>query len=782
MLRERLRASSALRTLRFLPYAVPYALLTLVTRPRRTRVLFLSDSHAGFVGNMEWVRRELARQSPGTRIRGVFKPSLRARRRLRDVVRLPYLMATSGVIVLDDFYPLVYEMRLRRGTRLVQLWHAAGAFKRVGHSRAGLPGGPTPGSRIHRNYTDAYVSSEGIRADYAEAFGIDRDHVRALGVPRTDFFFDDDAVAAARERVRAALGVGDDERLAVFAPTFRGNGQLSAYVDESADWGRVASELGAGWRVAVRRHPFTERTAGALPAGVLDAAGGLDMNDVLAAADVLVTDYSSAVFEFALLRRPIVLFTPDLEDYTASRAFYRPFEDYATGPIVRDPALLAEAIRTAVPDDAAFDRFLAEFCDALDGRSSARIVADIVGGRPRAAVRRSPIQVLRLHLVAAYTARFALTTASRLARVLPRRRKITMITREHNSPPLDFVLLERAIRRIDPDVEITTIARMVPPGVLGKFAYAGHLLVELYHTATSRVLVIDGYSLVASAARHGSGLTIVQLWHALGSLKKFGLSILGRPEGRDPQVARAMRMHRNYDIVITSAEICRAPFAEAFGVAPERVMVAPLPRVDYLRDDAVRRRARERFDTMYPDLRKRPIALFAPTFRAHGTPPGIDPLELTSGLGEIGYATITKLHPILQPRRQPDLRTAPGMSTQDLLLIADVFITDYSSAVFEAAVAGVPAYLLAPDLDDYSRSRDFYIDYPQALGLAVSSTTAELVSHVSRGTTSRETMERLRDRFVELEPEDAPTSPTERLASAVLSYAGDEAAGSAAPA
>ena len=83
---------------------------------------------------------------------------------------------------------------------------------------------------------------------------------------------------------------------------------------------------------------------------------------------------------------------------------------------------------------------------------------------------------------------------------------------------------------------------MVPPGVLRKFGYALALLSELYHVATSRVLVLDGYSIAASAAWHGDGLTVVQLWHALGAMKKFGLSIVGRPEGRDPALARAMRL------------------------------------------------------------------------------------------------------------------------------------------------------------------------------------------------------------------------------------------------
>ena len=228
----------------------------------------------------------------------------------------------------------------------MQVWHAAGAFKRVGHSRAGLPGGPTPGSDIHRNYTDAYVSSEGIRSHYAEAFGIDLARVRALGVPRTDFFHDVAAVSSARARVRSRLGIAPDHRLVLFAPTFRGSGQLSAHTDESADWSQVARELGGGWQVAIRNHPFATRTGATVPAGLIDASGIEDMNELLAAADVLVTDYSSAIFEYALLRRPIVFFT-QTSRIRDDRAFYRPFAEYAIGPTTESAAELARLITRA---------------------------------------------------------------------------------------------------------------------------------------------------------------------------------------------------------------------------------------------------------------------------------------------------------------------------------------------------------------------------------------------------------------------------------------------------
>lgn len=370
-MRQRLRGSRLLRSIRFLPYLIPFGIWATLKPVKQNRVLFLSDSHAGFVGNMQFLRDAMANAVGPSEIIGVFKPSLAARRPLRDVLRLPYLVATSAVIVLDDFYPLIYRFRIRRGARLVQIWHAAGAFKQVGHSRAGLPGGPTPGSEIHRNYTDAVVSSAGIVDDYAEAFGIPAQRVRPWGMPRSDVFFDADAVAATRARVRRDLGVGDDERFVVYAPTFRGNGQRSAAAAPEAGWAEIAATLGDGWRVGVRQHPFVAK--GALPAGIVDAAAIAEMNDVLMAADVLVTDYSSAIFEFALLRRPVVFFVPDLEEYESARSFYRPFEEYAIGPVVTDATALADAISSAKVDDARLAAFLSEFCGALDGRSSERI-------------------------------------------------------------------------------------------------------------------------------------------------------------------------------------------------------------------------------------------------------------------------------------------------------------------------------------------------------------------------------------------------------------------------
>ncbi len=379
-LRSILRHSRLMQSARFGFYSLAYALWARLRPIDPQLVLFLSDSRAGFTGNFAFLKREVHRQSTSTRVVGVFKPKLGARRPLRELLALPQLMAQARTIVLDDYYPLIYPIRIRQGQTLLQVWHAAGAFKRVGFSRKGRPGGPTRHAIHHKNYTAVAVSSESVRRDYAEAFGVDISRVHATGVARTDAFFDGALVAESSAKVRERYGIGVDTKIVLIAPTFRGVGQLVAYYDyDNIDWSHFATQLGDDWVVLVRMHPFVQPLSYARPqvSGVIDVSHDREITELLMSADVLVTDYSSTIFEFALLRRPIVFFCPDLEQYTADRDFYYPFEDYIVGPLVAHSEDLAAAIASASVDER-LDDFVERFCGACDGHSSQRITESLI--------------------------------------------------------------------------------------------------------------------------------------------------------------------------------------------------------------------------------------------------------------------------------------------------------------------------------------------------------------------------------------------------------------------
>nr|WP_206686544.1 CDP-glycerol glycerophosphotransferase family protein [Microbacterium invictum] len=780
-----LRGNAFVHKWRFAPYILAYALATRLIRVRKDRVLFLSDSRLGFSGNFSFLLDELRGQRPSADVIGIFKPSLRARRRLRDTIRLPWLMASAQTIVVDDFYPLVYPLRIRPETRLLQVWHAAGAFKRVGWSRAGLPGGPLPGSLVHLNYTDATVSAEEIRSDYAEAYGIPTTKVHALGVPRTDVFFDHEHVARASQSVRQRYGIPASTRIALFAPTFRGNGQLTATYDvDSVPWESLAADLGDDWVVLVKLHPFVTPLHVQRPdiTGVIDVSQERELNELLMAADVLITDYSSAIFEYALLDRPIVFYCPDLDEYTATRDFYYPLDDYITGPLVKTGDELADAIRSARVGEKA-RRFRERFMSACDGRSSERIVRELLLS-PRAVVQRAAVAPggtpeptraegrMRLRLAVAWLARTSLRIVYAPLKLLPTRRKVVMISREHPTVPDDFHDLADAIAALDSSVRVVILVKMVPPGILGKIGYAAHMLAQLYHVATSRVLIVDTYAIVASVPTHKKSLTVIQIWHALGAFKKFGLSILGRPEGRDARLGAAMRMHEGYDIVLTSSAECRSAYAQAFGTDITAVQVAPLPRVDRLRDPALREQTRQRIVERYPHLQERPIAVFAPTFRLDGSV-SVDAATLTAALEAIGVHTVVKLHPLMHGRFGTTVDTAEGFSTQEMLAVADIFVTDYSSTLYEAAVVGVPTYFLTPDLDDYLDSRDFYLDYRRDLPGPIVTSVEELVGAVAAGAATPADAAAFAHRWVQVpgDPVPAPgaTPCADAIAATVLS-------------
>ena len=137
--------------------------------------------------------------------------------------------ARARVIILEDFYPQLHSLSIRPETTVVQLWHACGAFKTFGYSHMGKPGGAPQSSMNHRCYDFVSVSSEQIRGLWAEAFAIPYKKVQALGVPRTDDLFDWQYKRKKREELYRRYPVLRDNKVVLFAPTFRGDGNKDAW-------------------------------------------------------------------------------------------------------------------------------------------------------------------------------------------------------------------------------------------------------------------------------------------------------------------------------------------------------------------------------------------------------------------------------------------------------------------------------------------------------------------------------------------------------------------------
>jgi CDP-glycerol glycerophosphotransferase (TagB/SpsB family) len=361
--------------------------------PLRRRVLLATSHAVRPSANLEAIRAELDRRGipchvlafrPAASVVGLALSAINA-------VRAGYELARARLVVVDDYFFPLYVIRPRALTTVAQVWHASGAFKRFGYSvlDKGFGADEAAVARvpIHVNYDLALVSSRSVVPYYAEAFRQPSSlFVSRLGIPRTDALFDRPEAQAAA--VRSRLGLPSGPGILLYAPTFRGDTVTAARHGDLLDLRRLRDLVGAHWLVLVRAHPFVRDR---LPIGpdlsgfAVDVSDEPDVNDLLLAADALVTDYSSVIFEFSLLGRPIAFLASDLESYERERGFYLDLSRDLPGPIVGSTEELADWLDAGAFDTARVEAFARASFDVADGASTRRFVDEVVepalGGR-----------------------------------------------------------------------------------------------------------------------------------------------------------------------------------------------------------------------------------------------------------------------------------------------------------------------------------------------------------------------------------------------------------------
>jgi CDP-glycerol glycerophosphotransferase (TagB/SpsB family) len=344
--------------------------------PMRRRVVLATARVPHLEGNLAFIHDAIRRLRPDVRITLLLEPygyGLRAKLAyLLRLVRGTYLLRTSSLFVVDNAYLPVHVAPHRRGTTVVQVWHGVGALKRFGaDTAAGLT--EPERSFLHHFYDYVVCAGTAARGPYAAALRTPVERVLPLGSPRTDVFFDPVALGEARERVLAAYPALLGSRVVLYAPTFRGRGR-GKYAAPGFDAAAVREALPAGHVLALKSHPNLDPALVAKAGfdAVIDPT--MELNDALAAADVLVTDYSSSIYEWALLRRPLVLLLEDLQTYERDPGLYVDMRTDMIGEHITTAAELPAAIVRAAVDADRWSAFVARHIDACDGHASERFV------------------------------------------------------------------------------------------------------------------------------------------------------------------------------------------------------------------------------------------------------------------------------------------------------------------------------------------------------------------------------------------------------------------------
>ena len=294
---------------------------------------------------------------------------------LKGLARAKYAFVNEANYVLGTIH-------LRKETKLVQTWHACGAYKKFGYSSIGGEFGASKSDKLryptHRNYTLVPVSSPAIVWAYEEAMGIEGTGiVQPLGVSRTDLFFQDSYIEKARKKLEEKIPAAKEKKCILYAPTFRGNvgdAENPTEIDLSAFRENFQDE----YILLLKFHPLASDS---IKIKEEDASFAYDLtkdftvNELLCTCNICISDYSSLIFEYAIFKKPIFLFTYDLDAYYNDRGFYYDIKTMLPGSLCMTNEELIDKIKHIESYDMdCLERFREKYMASCDGKATDRIL------------------------------------------------------------------------------------------------------------------------------------------------------------------------------------------------------------------------------------------------------------------------------------------------------------------------------------------------------------------------------------------------------------------------
>lgn len=292
--------------------------------------------------------------------------------------------------------------------------------------------------------------------------------------------------------------------------------------------------------------------------------------------------------------------------------------------------------------------------------------------------------------------------------LFPTRKRIVCLSRQQNGTTQDFELLHSFLKQNYPDWETVIMAKKLD----NPLQYLPHMFHQIAVIATSRLVVLDSYCIVVSLLGSRVQAPVLQMWHALGNMKRFGYMTLDTPEGRTSETAHLLHMHEGYDSVLVSSMSFAEDLAAGFNVPVSLLYEAPLPRVDLLIDKQIRARERQRCYKALPQLSNgKKNIVYCPTFRRSPAPNESQAMSnLINAVDFNRFNLLFKRHPV-STQTIDDPRVIQHYPTDiEPLYAADYVISDYSTVIYEAGLLDLPVFLYAYDWDTYSSRRSLNID------------------------------------------------------------------------
>ena len=302
--------------------------------------------------------------------------------------------------------------------------------------------------------------------------------------------------------------------------------------------------------------------------------------------------------------------------------------------------------------------------------------------------------------------------------------KVVMLSRQSEKPSMDFMMLKEELLKQNKDAEVVILNKMLHKNVKSMIAFYLHMYKQLWHMSNAYTIVVDTYCIPVSMFKHQKDTKVIQIWHSAGAIKKFGLQTLGSAGGRGATLSKAMRMHENYDVIVSTSDAMIPHFAQAFGCDENQFVSIGLPRIDYLVNNE--KRLQEEIYAKYPQLKEKPVVLYVPTFRRNR---GLHVNEFFENFDYDKYHLVFKHHPLFKtPITDDRILTIPEFSSLDLATVADKIISDYSAISIEVCALTKPLYLYLYDFEEYTSDVGVNIDLHHELSGVVCDNAKDMVS------------------------------------------------------
>ena len=349
-------------------------------------VLFMTEQSKKIASNLKAVSDRMIERGLDKEYRILYsaRTASAESQGIKSWIHLVKLLAQADHVFIDDHAPVFDWLKLRKETEVVQLWHAGAGFKSSGYSRWGHYGCPKPQS-CHRQYKYGIAGSKNIAPFFSEVWGLNDEQVLPTGMPRMDEYLDETHKQQKIEELHKKYPATVGKKVILFAPTYRGRNKKSAYYPyELLDFDRLYELCGDEYILFFKAHPWTNnklKIEKKYQDKFFDLKNYPNINDLFYIVDLLITDYSSNIFEYSLMRKPMLFFAFDKTEYSLSRGFHRDYDLSAPGKVCETFEELAEAIEKKDFEYEKVEQYIEHHFDYIDSGASDRVIDWILLGK-----------------------------------------------------------------------------------------------------------------------------------------------------------------------------------------------------------------------------------------------------------------------------------------------------------------------------------------------------------------------------------------------------------------